>query len=164
MTWHGLTWHVLETFVFSHTAYQLYTFPSWHFWFSKNISRNICTGWSQTRYLSKRLPDWSFQGQNFTQKHVNWNNGKFATKRRKLLPYLLEIFLVKKAVNVHWTLFWISDLSQAILCNACLLIYQFYLKLSPIDNDIPSALNSHSLAVSICKFWAKKTFDLHQRG
>ena len=29
----------------------------------------------------KCLPDQSFWGQNFTQKHVNWNNGKFSTKQ-----------------------------------------------------------------------------------
>ena len=67
---------------------------------STNFTFILCTQWSkiklsilqqqgirpisiQTWYLSKLLPDRSFRGQNFTQKRVNWNSDKFATKQRE---------------------------------------------------------------------------------
>ena len=44
---------------------------------------SLCFGHCQTWYLSKLLPDQSFWGWYFTQKRVNRNHYKFATKRHK---------------------------------------------------------------------------------
>ena len=49
----------------------------WYQYDSLHLNKAMLQSW----YLSKLLPDQSFLGPNFTQKRVNWINGKFATKQ-----------------------------------------------------------------------------------